>query len=226
MSTISRSRTRQGRHPCDNFLYGFKGTPSGRASRAELGPITGMTGAETADQNVMRQKIAARRGTGSGGDRRSRGAAALPAASALGRAPGAGNCRHRPARPAPDARRDPPQRAPHQHRQPRPGEPSSSARDRATEPRSLSRSYVLASLRALHLDSDLRRLKSAPIRRTGGECAGVPQTCHTGRQKGAPRDAHAQSNRRRTCQWAGRDRSPRFPSKQPVGGSSPSRRAM
>jgi hypothetical protein len=126
------------------------------------------------------------------------GAAVLPAASALVGAPGAGNCRHRPACPAPDARRDPPPRARASAVSPA-GRGSSSARDRATEPRSPSRSYVLASLRALHLDGDLIRLESAPIRRTGEESGCVPQACHAGGQQRLLRVAHAQSKRRLTC---------------------------
>ncbi len=83
---------------------------------------------------------------------------------------------------------------PCQPRSPGPGEPSSSARDRATEPRSPSRALRCAPRRPLRnrrpLSSDLVRLGSAPIGRTGAERAdvvlGVPAMCPIGWWRGRP----------------------------------------
>ena len=105
----------------------------------------------------MRQKIAGRCGTGSRATAGRGGGSPARCLCACGSArrgqlpppPGAPRT-GRPTRPAATN--------PAPARSARPGEPSSSARDRATEPRSPSRSYVLAALRALHLDADLPRL--------------------------------------------------------------------
>jgi hypothetical protein len=72
-------------------------------------------------------------------------------------------------------------------------------------PRSCNRAKITVKVvrprfaAALHLDGDLVRLESAPIRRTGGESGCVPQACHAGGQQRVLRVAHAQSKRRLTC---------------------------
>jgi len=107
---ITRQRTRPSPSPCDQFLHGFKGTPSGRASRAGCARSPDINAGRGSAQAWMRrrsQPVAAREA----GQPPVAGAAVLPAASALG---------ERPARataastgpPAPAARRDPPLRTP------------------------------------------------------------------------------------------------------------------
>jgi hypothetical protein len=138
---------------CDNFLHdGFQGHALRARQAARVGRLLGH-GRESRRGRGTSGRPAAGAGVGRG--TRRCWAAAWPAPLARERT-GAGRCRYAGS-PAPARWRSPPSRTPGGRTckswpggPPAPGEPNAAQR-------SQSRSYVLAALRALHLDSDLPR---------------------------------------------------------------------
>ena len=127
--------------PCDNFLYGFKGTPCGRARPSGLGRIR--TRKRGGSRNCVKQRM------DHAGAGRDRGQLADSGAGGLPRPCRAGALRarrrHQVSRPASAGRQFPPQRTPiHRDRENRPGRPPRAGHPLAAQ-RSQSRSYVLAA---------------------------------------------------------------------------------